>query len=169
MYLFLLKKALPFTLTFVFGAALSGLLGLFGHSEKKTVSCSFTRTYEFGSHCRMRRHNLVAESKPLVITFKPDAILPVGSGAMVWNVKSVRANVTFGADGRVREVTPGELVFRGNARIAGAEPTFSEDIRSKAVWNAVERAARLIQFEPVTVDGVPVTVTSEVEIPVVFN
>ena len=34
MYLFLLKKALPFTLTFIFGAALSGLIGWFGHSEK---------------------------------------------------------------------------------------------------------------------------------------
>ena len=63
MYSFLLKRALPFTITFVFGAALSGLLGLFGHSEKKVETYRFTRTYEFGSRCRsVRPRNLVAET-----------------------------------------------------------------------------------------------------------
>ena len=70
MYSFLLKKALPFTLTFVFGAALGGLVGLFGPSER-AGSFVGTRTYEYGNRCRMRRRNLVAETKPLVILYKP--------------------------------------------------------------------------------------------------
>ena len=69
----LLKKALPFALTFVVGTALGGLSWLFGGSEKKPETTLVTRTYDYGSRCRMRSHQLVAESKPLVILFKPAA------------------------------------------------------------------------------------------------
>ncbi len=99
MYWFLLKKALPFTLTFIFGAALSAVTGLFGTPEQKAESFVGTRTYEFNSRCRMRRHNLVAETKPLVILFKPDARYPSAAG-----IQSVRVNVTFGSDGKVSRV-----------------------------------------------------------------
>src|SRR5215207_5961724 len=103
MYSFLLKRALPFTLTFVFGAALGGLLGLFGGSEKRAESFVGTRTYEFNSRCRARRHHLVAESKPLAILHKPDAILPAGSGGIKSNSEFIPVNVTFGADGKVQQ------------------------------------------------------------------
>src|SRR5215213_6825530 len=105
MYLFLLKKALPFALTFIFGAALSGLVGLFGHSGKKIESVSYTRTYEFGSRCRMRRHNLVAESKPLKILDKPFASLSRVSPA-IGDLNPVTVNVPFGAKGKVEKVEP---------------------------------------------------------------
>ncbi len=157
MYLFLLKKALPFTLTFIFGAALSGLLGLFGHSEKKAESFSFTRTYEFGSRCRMRRQNLVAESKPLAILFKPDArYTGVGTDAL----DSARVNVTFGADGEVKTVKPLACSFHER----------DEDlVRVKVMWEAVETAARGIRFTPETINGIPVTVEREVEIRFLTN
>ena len=75
MYLFLLKKALPFTLTFIVGAALSAVTGLFGSSEQKVEYVRFTTSnYEFGRRCRMRRQRLVAESKPLTILDVPDAV-----------------------------------------------------------------------------------------------
>lgn len=148
MYSFLLKKALPFTLTFVFGAALGGFVGLFGSSEKKAESFLDTRTYEFGSRCRMRRHNLVAESKPLVILYKPDARYPLATEGRV------RVNVTFGADGEVKAVKPLASWLHGR----------DEDLVGvKAMWDAIESAARQIRFTPETINGVPVTVESEVE------
>jgi hypothetical protein len=142
MYLFLLKKALPFTLTFIFGAALSGLAGLFGSPEKKGESWSGTRTYEFGSRCRLRRHRLVAESKPLAILDQPAARYYIpGTGT-----KAVRVNVTFGADGTVKKVEH-------------LQPLLPEEM-----LKAVERAARQIKFTPETINSVPVTVEKEVEI-----
>jgi hypothetical protein len=149
MYWFLLKKALPFTLTFIFGAALSGLLGLFGASEQQAGSVVGTRTYEFGSRCRMRPRHLVAESKPLAILFKPDARYPLAPEGRV------RVNVTFGADGEVKAVKPLASWFHGR----------DEDlVRVKAMWDAVESTARQIRFTPETINGIPVSVEREVEI-----
>jgi hypothetical protein len=156
MYLFLLRKALPFTLTFVFGAALSGLVGLFGHSEKRAESWSFTRTYEFGSRCRMRRHNLVAESKPLYILYKPAAVL-TGVGAWKGDAEPVKLLVTFGADSRVQGV---ESYQDWCARVYKSQP----GVLRTSVWEAAVRAAHQIEFWPETVNGLPITVTQEVEI-----
>ena len=152
MYLFLLKKALPFTLTFIFGAVLSGLIGLFGGSEKKVVSVLGTRTYEFGSRCRMRPRNLVAESKPLVILHKPSAHYPEWADSPS-NWGPVLVTATFGADKKVSEVKP-----------VGDRFDHPSSARMAPIWNAVERAALGIQFEPEMVNGVPVSVTKEVEI-----
>jgi hypothetical protein len=143
MYLFLLKKALPFTLTFVFGALLSGLMGLFGSSERKAEYMLTTRTYDYGRSCRMRSRKLVAESRPLNILKVPEARLPRVFG------NSARVRVTFGADSKVQNVEPLGGACRG---------TMPEK------WEAIESAARQIQFEPETVNSVPVTVTKEVEI-----
>ena len=149
MYLFLLKKALPFTLTFVFGAALSAVTGLFGAAEQKPESFLGTRTDEYGSRCRMRRRHLVAETKPLVILFKPDARYQLA------HESRVRVNVTFGADGAVKEVRPLASLSHGRDESL---------VEVKAMWEAVERAARAIRFTPETVNGMPVTVEREVEI-----
>ena len=149
MYLFLLKKALPFTLTFVFGAALSAVTGLFGAPEQKSESFLGTRTYDYGSRCRMRRRHLVAETKPLVILFKPDARYPLAPESRV------RVNVTFGADGAVKEVRPLATLSHGRDEAL---------VEVKAMWEAVERAARAIRFTPETVNGMPVTVEREVEL-----
>ncbi|HYP51910.1 MAG TPA: hypothetical protein VEQ42_00120, partial [Pyrinomonadaceae bacterium] len=109
MYLFLLKKALPFALTFVVGTALGGLTWLFGGSEKKAEKALVTRSYDFPGRCgsRARRHKLVAESRPLLILFKPDARYPLAPEGRV------RVNVTFGADGEVKAVEPLASRFQG--------------------------------------------------------
>jgi len=153
MYSFLLKRALPFTLTFVFGAALGGLVGLFGPSEQKFGFVGSTRTYEFGSRCRsMRPRNLIAESRPLQILYKPDArYLSVGEDAD----DSARVSVTFGADGEVKAVKPLASWYHGRD---------DSLVRVRAMWDAVEAAARGIRFTPETVNGIPVTVEREVEI-----
>ena len=155
MYWFLLKKALPFTLTFVFGAALSGLAGLFVGSGKKAESALVTRTYDFHRECRMGRQTLVAESKPLVILFKPDARWPLGTELGKEGAHPAVARVTFGADGKVQDVMP--LTFRFHGRDESL-------VEVKAKWEAVERAARQIQFTPETINSVPVSVEREVEI-----
>ncbi|HWS89792.1 MAG TPA: hypothetical protein VN282_22685 [Pyrinomonadaceae bacterium] len=157
MYSFLLKRALPFTLTFVFGAALGGLVGLFGPSEKKAESALGTRTYDYGRRCRAkpRRHQLVAESKPLNILYKPVVAYPAARGFEAADVASARVEVTFGSEGRVTQVRPLTLDFKG--------PDESDLVRVKAMWESVERAAQRIEFTPETLNGVPVTVTRVVE------
>ena len=138
----LLKKALPFALTFVVGGALGGLTWLFGGSEKKAETALVTSTYDFRAGCaNARRYKLVAESKPLVILFKPDARYPSASGT-----KSVRVRVTFGADGKV-------------SRVEHLQP-----LLPAAMLEAAGRAARGIEFTPQTVNSVPVSVEKEVEI-----
>jgi hypothetical protein len=148
----LLKKTLPFALTFVIGSLAGGLFNSFGVGGR---SAAPARTYFYGygeghgRSCRMRARQryLVAESKPLAILFKPDARLPDVFG------ESWRVEVTFGADGNVLAVEP----FGGRER-----DTYSVTVPKK--WEAVESAARQIQFTPETVNGIPVTVTREVEI-----
>lgn len=149
MFSLLLKKALPFALTFVAGAALTGLAGLVGLTGggKKSERALVTRTYDLGGRCRTRSRRLVAETKPLTILFKPDARWPRVYGGE----NSARVQVTFGADGRVQNVEPSA----GRGACRGTVPQ---------KWEAVERAARGIQFAPEVVNSVPVSVTKEVEI-----
>jgi hypothetical protein len=154
MYWFLLKKALPFTLTFIFGAALSGLTGLFGASGKKAESVLTTRTYEFGKRCRTRRHRLVAESKPLAILDAPEARYPNAARP------SVRVNALFGPDGKVLSVQP-------LSPLSDAPDGYR--VMDREMWEAVESAAYEIRFTPETVNGMPVTVWKEVEIKLVSD
>ena len=150
----LLKKALPFALTFVVGTALGGLTWLFGGSEKKAETVIVTRTYEYGRRCRMRSHRLVAETKALAIHYKPVVSYPAARGFEADDVASARVEVTFGAEGRVAQVRPLSVSFKGRDESL---------VRVKAMWEAVEKAAQRIEFTPETVDGVPVTVTRVVE------
>lgn len=156
MYALLLKKALPFALTFIFGAALSALVGLFWSSETGREVVRFQ--YQVGEHgrgrreCGMRRHNLVAETKPLNILDVPDAVWPrdiQGDGA----ASIVPVKVTFGADGTVRKVEVSDRYTRNDL-----------ELPPRPLWDAVVTAAKQIQFTPETVNSVPVTVEREVEI-----
>ena len=161
MFSFLLKKALPFTLTFVFGAALSGLVGLFWAAEKEAGTALSARGRDYGRRaCRMRGQKLVAETKPLSILFKPDALLPRGVGGGE-GFDRARVLVTFGADGRVQAVEP--LDERSVAAWRDW-PEAGKDTAAVAAWDAAERAARQIRFTPETINGMPVSVTKEVEI-----
>jgi hypothetical protein len=172
MFSCLLKRVLPFTLTFILGAVIGGL---FKARSAGPVMWTWPYSnatpllghegpfgYGYGHSCRMRARNLVAETKPLVILFKPDAMMPAGRASLrVGTDERVAALVTFGADGKVRRVEPGSLLSScGKA---------SEGLPSGSLWEAVERAARQIQFEPEMINSVPVTVVKEVEIRVTLN
>ncbi|MDQ3919046.1 MAG: energy transducer TonB [Acidobacteriota bacterium] len=159
MFSCLLKRVLPFTLTFMLGAFVGGLFKarssgpvmwtwpdphaapLLGHEGPFG--------YGYGHSCRMRARNLVAETKPLLIGYTPHVFWPDRAGAG-WETPA-RVRVTFGADGKVHD----------------AESLDGWVNKSRGGWNAreeVERAARQIQFEPEMINGVPVSVTKEVEI-----
>jgi hypothetical protein len=143
MYSCLLKKLVPFALTFVVGSTIGGLF----NSRVKTWTSTERMTLMGGDvhSCRMYRRNLVAETKPLVILFKPDARVPRGQEDE-WHAP-MNVKVTFGADGKVQDVE----------RFVGCP-------RAEALGAEAEDAAWQIQFTPEMVNGVPVTVTREVEI-----
>ncbi|HST52210.1 MAG TPA: energy transducer TonB [Pyrinomonadaceae bacterium] len=143
----LLKKLLPFALTFIVGATIGGLF-----KSRVTTQTSTERTTlmidhnGYGHSCRMYRRDLVAETKPLVIFFKPDALLSYREEMGKEGRNTVSVNVTFGADGKVQKVEN--------------LPPLMPDVMKQAV----ERAARQIQFTPEIINSVPITVTREVEI-----
>ena len=173
MYSLLLRKALPFALTFVIGSLVGGLFKAVGFGGRNNYEARAFRYSYGGRHsCRMRfqPRNLVAESKPLNIVNVPDA-RPAGRPVEVISIHgwTIPATVTFGADGMVHEVVPASNpVYDRNALKGEAADTRYE---SQLIheWEAVERAARRIQFEPEIVDGLPVTVTKEVRIRVTYD
>lgn len=150
MYSLLLRKALPFALTFVIGSLVGGLFKAAGFGGRSyDHPRAFYYDYGEGHSCRMRyqRRYLVAKSKPLQITFKPDAVFKGVKGG------TVPVSVTFGADGTVRMVGLSTFYSDHDARPP-----------ERAMRDAAVNAAWQIQFQPETVDGVPVTVTRDVEI-----
>jgi hypothetical protein len=166
MYSHLLKKALPFTLTLVVGAALGGLFNPRGGGVSSWASWHGAPR-EFGfrerrghDHCRMRRRYLVAESKPLVIISMPDAVLTrTFTGALA--MPPARVLVMFGSGGNVQTVEP---LDDYSVKARRYWPAAVADPLAADAWQAVERAARQIRFEPETINGMPVSVTKEVEI-----
>ena len=165
MYSHLLKRALPFALTLLVGVAIGSLFQSRSAESPGWGSWHGAR-HGFGERhgrkrCRMRRRSLVAETRPLVILFKPDAVLPRGFGAVQRGFSFTRVLVTFGADGKIQAVEP----FDDRSINAWRDwPSPGKDTAAVAAWEAVERAARQIRFEPETLNGMPVSVTKEVEI-----
>jgi hypothetical protein len=155
----LLKKLLPFALTFIVGATIGGLF-----KSRVTTQTSTERTtlmldhggYGYGRSCRMYRRDLVAETKPLLIKFKPEAHWPRElRGIAQDEFLPVYVHVIFGADGKVQKVQPPNdsdyLVCCHNWPKA-------------RVWQAAADAAQNIQFEPEMINSVPVSVEKDVEI-----
>lgn len=152
MYSLLLRKALPFALTFILGSLVGGLFKSIGFGGPSVGDARAFRYSHGGRHsCRMRfqPRNLVAESKPLQILDKPSPWWAWGDAG---SPAPVRVLVKFGADGRVQNVEQLDH-FELPREIA--------ETAKKAAWR--------IQFEPETVNGVPVSVTKEVEINFMFE
>jgi hypothetical protein len=158
MYSLLLKKAIPFALTFVIGSFVGGLFKSFVPGAQRVERPRAYYYYgpgESRSGCKHSRGRyLVAESKPLTILFKPDARWPRGADVGK-GLSTEWVRVTFGADGNVQQVEPSFNPWLSK------EPTGAA---YAAIWASVEHAAREIRFTPESVNGLPVTVTREVEI-----
>jgi len=152
MYSLLLRKALPFALTFILGSLVGGLFKAVGFGGPSDGNARAFRYSYGGRHsCRMRfeRRNLVAETKPLNILSKPDARLPRGAGD---GRRSMEVYATFGSDGKIQDVQ------------LGSADDWREQLDETPMWRAVEEAAYAIKFEPETYDGMPVSVVKKVEI-----
>src|SRR2546421_3136929 len=169
MHSYLLKKLLPFALTFVIGAFIGGLFKTHGTGpaawtweSRSTPLLGHEGPFGYDRHrsCRMYRRDLVAETKPLVILFKPEARWPRGAHYL----EAVRALVTFGADGKVQQVEPVNKDLKDLLFEYGQQKEITHIDARVLIWDAAERAARQIQFEPETINSVPVSVTKEVEI-----
>lgn len=167
MYSLLLRKALPFALTFILGSLVGGLFKAVGVGDG---GASNARSYFYGyddghgHSCRMRarRRYLVAESKPLNILYTPDATWSVPRDSLRRGTDvHVMAVVIFGADGKVQGVESANLI--------SACGKYKGDEVDGESLEAVKRAAAQIRFEPETVDGVPVTVVRETNIRVALN
>jgi hypothetical protein len=157
----LLKKLLPFALTFVVGAAIGGLFNSFGlRSTPALVGVGPSYRFERRYSCRMHTRDLVAETKPLVILFKPDGHWPSGAHYL----EAVHALVTFGADGKVQRVEPVNEDLKDALTVYNQQKIITHIDARILIWDAAERAARGIQFEPEMINGMPVSVTKEVEI-----
>ena len=142
----LLKRVLPFTLTFAVGAALGWLFNVHGTVERFVV---LERQhipldgYGYGRSCRMYRRNLVAETKPLVVLEQPPAVYTTEAKRHGF-AGAVRLSVTFGADGTIKNIE------RLRGQIYG-------------LTEAAERAAWRIKFIPAMENGLPITITRTVE------
>lgn len=146
----LLKRVLPFTLTFAVGAALGWLFNFNvagGRFVKVTTRLEqkipFGDGYGYGRSCRMYRRNLVAETKPLVVLEQPPAVYTTEAKRHSFG-GAVRLSVTFGADGTIKNIE----------RLRGQLYGLTE---------AAERAAWRIKFIPATENGLPITVTRTIE------
>jgi len=149
----LLKRVLPFTLTFVVGAAVGGFFQLLGAGGAGWGGRRYQYNYERRRGCgkKFQRNYFAPEAKPPVILCKPDARWPRELETLE-RPAFVSVRVAFGADGSVQEVE------------APHWARYSPGSAQLAVWGAVERAARQIRFAPATLDGAPVTETEEVAI-----
>ncbi|HZT59437.1 MAG TPA: hypothetical protein VFA21_12575 [Pyrinomonadaceae bacterium] len=167
MYSCLLKKLVPFALTFIIGSVVGGLFNSFGwRSTPAFGGLGVGQSYRFERRysCRMHAHDLVAETKPLVILFKPDARLPRElHGGRVEATVSEHVIVTFGADGKVQQVEPVEDSLLAD-EVRAERQGYVSNYGAHVVWDAVERAARQIQFTPEMINSVPVSVTKDIEI-----
>lgn len=145
----LLKRALPFMLTFAVGAGVGGFFQFFTSRASGWLAAK-RHTYSYAGRrgCGQRfRRASAPESKPHVINFNPGAYVSpsVMMLADKYGANPARVRVVLGHDGKVHEVEypkswPREL------------------------GEAAEHAARQIKFTPATLDGAPTTVTEEVKI-----
>jgi hypothetical protein len=138
MFVSLLKRALPFTLTLLFGSGLGSIFSGTGPRDvtQSSVNTTTTRTYSCAAH---RRGGAFAESTPLIVTFEPNTRL----------TEAARRNKTVGVV---------ELLVRfdadGKATVVDHLTTLPDGLTEEA-----ERAAERTVFRPATINGKPYTVT----------
>ncbi len=137
-----LKRVLPFTLTFILGAAVAGFAGLLRSGPAGT----FKRAQygHGGGGCGTAyRYKLLAESKPLTINYRPTAVYTYAARKNGFT-GTVRMRVTFGADGAVKAVE----TLQG---------------QPYGLTQSAERAAWRTGFTPALENGLPISVTRTVE------
>jgi len=140
----LLKRILPFALTFALGAAIVGIAGLFGAGGGGVFKRrAHTYSYGGGGCSKGYRNKPLSESRPLSIQYRPNAVYTSEARRRGFT-GTVRLRVTFGADGAVKAVE----TLQG---------------QPYGLTQSAERAAWGITFSPSLENGLPVAVTRTVE------
>lgn len=141
MFVCLLKRALPFTLTLLVGSGLGSIFsGASPRADKQslvTTTTLTTRAYSCGA--RHRRDGVAADSTPLIVTFEPNTRLTEAARRNK-TTGVVELLVRFGADGK--------------ATVIDHLTTLPDGLTEEA-----ERAAERTAFRPATINGMPYTVT----------
>jgi Gram-negative bacterial TonB protein C-terminal len=141
MFVCLLKRALPFTLTLLVGSGLGSIFS--GASTSNRSSVTTTTTLTSRSYSCASRHRkgsaAPAESTPLIVTFEPNTRLTEAARRNK-TVGVVQLLVRFGADGK--------------ATVVDHLTTLPDGLTEEA-----ERAAERTAFKPATINGKPYTVT----------
>jgi hypothetical protein len=139
MFVCLLKRALPFTLTLLVGSGLGSIFsGASPRPERSNVTTTtVTRTYSCGAH--RRREAVAADSTPLIVTFESNTRL-TEAARKNRTTGVVELLVRFGADGK--------------ATVVDHLTTLPDGLTEEA-----ERAAERTAFQPATINGKPYTVT----------
>lgn len=139
MFVSLLKRALPFTLTLLFGSGLGSIFsGTSPRSEQSRVTTTTTMSSTYS--CRSKhRARAASESTPLIVTFEPNTRL----------TEAARRNKTVGVV---------ELLVKfdadGKATVVDHLTTLPDGLTEEA-----ESAAERTVFKPATINGIPYTVT----------
>ncbi len=141
MFLSLLKRGLPFTLTLLVG---SGLGSIFSSTSPRTAdtrssvttTTTMTRTHSCGAR---HRAGAFAESTELIVTFEPNTRL-TEAARLHKTVGVVELLVRFDAD--------------GHATVVDRLTTLPDGLTEEA-----ESAAERTTFRPATINGKPYTVT----------
>jgi outer membrane biosynthesis protein TonB len=141
MFVSLLKRALPFTLTLLVGSGLGSIFSGASPREDKraqtTTAAFVSRTYSCGA--RHRGGDVAAASTPLIVTFEPNTRLTEAARRNK-TTGVVELLVRFGADGK--------------ATVVDHLTTLPDGLTEEA-----ERAAERTAFKPATINGMPYTVT----------
>lgn len=135
-----LKRVLPFTLTLIVGIAFGSLINLFSKGANVAPATRYESTRQYrGKRSCSNRHTIA--QTPVNIISEPGKRYT--KEAFKNNVTGVvRLRITYGADGRILDVVPLMTLPYG-------------------LTGEAERVAWQIQFEPATVNGMPVTVTKD--------
>jgi TonB family protein len=146
----ILKRGLPFVLTFVVGATVGGLFKarrvetrMWEWPPHSTPLLGREGPFGDGHSCRAYRYRVPADWSPLVIISQPPATY-TSMAKRQGLTGTVRLRVTFGADATVKDVSPLRVLPYG-------------------LTEAAESAAWRIRFTPATERGVPIAVTKVVE------
>lgn len=136
-----LKRALPFTLTLIVGIAFGSLVNLFSKGTSVAPAPRFEPpTYHARGGCGKRRRSAIPPTPLNIISEPSKRYTKEAFKNKVTGV--VRLRITYGSNGSILDVEPLTTLPYG-------------------LTEEAERVAWQINFEPATVNGLPVTVTQD--------
>ena len=158
----ILKRALPFFLAFVFGVAVTAIIGRISPTRH-------TWTFDGDRH-RCRKSQTVDEIRRIAIESVPDADFPESIKKREATYGSVRLIATLDANGSVKSVRPYPMIpFGVSESVAGVgdfsdvtpfmvDGRFVDSLPGGLTELAIQQVSR-ITYKPKTLNGQPISQT----------